>query len=141
MKVARTAESSTPASAGLFDSLRQLVITAINIAHTRLDLISLELREEKVRLLSLLARTLAALALLGLGAVLATLFVVVVFWDTHRLLALGVMTVIFLAGGVALGLRVIKDLKAAPQLFAESIAELIKDRESLSVPHAQRTDE
>lgn len=138
MKFARGAESPTPASAGLFDSVRQLVITAINTAHTRLDLISLELREEKVRVLSLLARTIAALALLGLGVMLAALFVVVLFWDTHRLLALGIMTLIFIAGGVMLGLRVVQDLKAAPKLFAESITELVKDRESLSVPNAER---
>ncbi|MGH8729027.1 MAG: phage holin family protein [Burkholderiales bacterium] len=131
-------QPEAPASAGLFESLRRLVTTAINIAHTRLELISIELREEKVRLLSLLVRTLAALALLGLGVILATLFIVVLFWDTHRLLALGIMTLIFLAGGVALGLRVVQDLKAAPKLFAESITELVKDRESLSIPNAER---
>jgi uncharacterized membrane protein YqjE len=141
MKFARTAESAAPASAGLFDSLRRLVTTAINIAATRLELISLELREEKARVLSLLVRTLSALVLVGLGLLLATLFIVVLFWDTHRLAALGIMTLVFLGGGVALGLRVLQDLKSAPKVFAESITELMKDRESLSTPHAERADD
>lgn len=139
MKSFRRAESITPASEGLFDSVRELITTAIDVVYTRLDLISLELREEKVRVLSLLVRTLVAVGLLGLGVVLATLFVAVVFWDTHRLLALGIMTLLFLGGGVVLGLRVVQDLKAAPRIFAESITELIKDRETLNAD-ARRTD-
>src|SRR4030042_2310784 len=83
---------------GLFDSVKVLTATLMAIAHTRLELLSTELEEERVRLSSMLVWTLVSLFCAGLGVVLATLFVVLVLWDTHRLLALGIPAILFLLG-------------------------------------------
>lgn len=117
---------------GLFDSLKALASTLVATGQTRLELLSTEIEEERIRLGSMLLWTLAAMFCAALCIVLVTLGVVIIFWDTHRLLALGILAIIFLlgallAGGIALG-----KAKAKPRLFAASINELSKDREHLT---------
>jgi uncharacterized membrane protein YqjE len=67
---------------GLLGSLTTLAATLVAIAHTRLDLLSSDLEEERAHVLSLLVLALAALFFLGIGVLLATLLLVVAFWDT-----------------------------------------------------------
>ncbi len=117
---------------GLFDSLKVLAATLLAIAHTRLELLSTELEEERVRLSSMLVWTLVALFCAGLGVVLATLFVVLVLWDTHRLLALGIPAILFLLGAALAWLVVRGKARAKPRLFAASLTELSKDRKELT---------
>jgi uncharacterized membrane protein YqjE len=62
---------------------------------------------------------------------LLAIFVVVIFWDTHRLLALGSVTGVFLLVGVVCLWRVIKTLKTMPATFEASLAELAQDCQSL----------
>ena len=117
---------------GLFDSLKVLTATLVAIAHTRVELLSTELEEERVRLSSMLAWTLVALCCAGLGVVLATLFVVVVLWDRYRLLALGIPAILFILGAALAWLVVRGKARAKPRLFAASLTELSKDREELT---------
>lgn len=116
---------------GLFDSLKVLAASLVAIAHTRLELLSTELEEERVWLVSTLAWALAALFCAGLAVVLAAVWVVAVFWDTHRLLALGVLTAGFFLATVLAALAVLAKIRAKPRLFAGSLAELSKDHEQL----------
>jgi uncharacterized membrane protein YqjE len=117
---------------GLFDSLKVLTATLITIAHTRLELLSTELEEERVRLSSMLVWMLVALFCAGLGVVLATLFVVLALWDTHRLLALGIPAILFILGAALAWLVVRGKARAKPRLFAASLTELSKDRKELT---------
>ncbi len=124
-------EPSPAAGKGLFDSLKGLAATLIAIAHTRLELLSTDWEEERARLVSVLALLFVALFCLGVGVVLLAILVAVVFWDSHRLLALAGLTGLFLAGGVAaLGVARHK-LRTRPRLFAASLAELSRDRQHL----------
>jgi uncharacterized membrane protein YqjE len=130
--VSEAQNPGTSRRGGLFDSLKVLTATLIAIAHTRLELLSTELEEERVRLSSMLVWALVALFCAGLGVVLATLFVVLVLWDTHRLLALGIPAILFLLGA-ALALLVVRGkARAKPRLFAASLTELSKDRKELT---------
>jgi uncharacterized membrane protein YqjE len=114
---------------GLFSSVKALAITLLAIAHTRLELLSVDLEEEWVRLSSMLAWTFAGLFCAGLGLVFAVLFLVLVLWDTHRLLAVGIPAILF-ALAAALCWRVVQSkYKNKPRLFGASLAELAKDRE------------
>ena len=124
-------EPSPAAGKGLFDSLKGLAATLIAIAHTRLDLLSTDLEEERARLASVLVMLFVALFCLGVGVLLLAILVAVVFWDSHRLMALAGLTGVFLAGGLAaLGFARHK-LKTKPRLFAASLAELSRDRQHL----------
>ncbi len=118
-------------SKGLLESLTTLVATLVATAHTRLDLLSSDLEEERAHLFSLLMLALAALFFLGLGVLLATLLLVVAFWDTHRLLVMATLAGFFLAAGAAAWGFVLHKARTKPRLFAASMSELLKDRQQL----------
>lgn len=124
--------------AGLFDSLKKLTATLLGIVSTRLELLATELEEERAWLGSMLVWTLVALFCAALGIVLATLWVVVYFWDSYRLLALAVLTLLFLLGAVLSWRVVLGKVRAKPRLFSTSIAEMSKDREQLTPAHHEQ---
>jgi uncharacterized membrane protein YqjE len=116
---------------GLLASLSTLAATLVAIAHTRLDLLSSDLEEEREHLLSLLVLSLSALFFLGIGVLLATLLLVVAFWDTYRLPVLAVLAGLFLAAGITAWRIALHKARTKPRLFAASMSELLKDRQQL----------
>ena len=125
------AEESQAASEGLFESLKTLSVSLVSIVHTRLELLSTDVAEEREQLTSFLVLVLVALGCFGVGVVLLAMLVVVAFWETHRLLALAGMTGLFLAAGVGLGWFAMHRVRTKPRLFEASLAELTKDRQQL----------
>jgi len=125
------AEESQAASEGLFESLKTLSVSLVSIVHTRLELLSTDVAEEREQLTSFLVPVLVALGCFGVGVVLLAMLVVVAFWETHRLLALAGMTGLFLAAGVGLGWLAMHRVRTKPRLFEASLAELSKDRQQL----------
>ena len=120
-----------PAAGSLGSRLRNVVAGALGILQTRLELFATELQEEKLRLGSLLGYAAAAFFFLGFGAVMLALFLTVLLWDSHRLLALGVFTALFLAIGLIAALAAWRTTHQGSRLFAASIAELAQDRETI----------
>lgn len=125
------AETASGRSKGLLESLTNFAATLVAIAHTRLDLLTTDLEEEREHLFSLLKLTLIALFCFGMGAVLAVLLLVAAFWDVNRLLVLGSLTGFFLAAGLALWGCARHKARTKPRLFAATLAELLKDRQQL----------
>lgn len=117
---------------GLLGSLTTLAATLVAIVHTRLELLSSDLEEERAHLFSLVLLALAALFCLGVGVLLATLLVVVAFWDTHRLLVLATLAGLFLAAGAAAWGYAVHKARTKPRIFAASMSELLKDRQQLA---------
>jgi len=116
---------------GLFASLRGLLASAAGLLRTRFELLAVELEEEKLHLLSLLAYGAAALLLLSAGAVFLAIFLTVLFWEDHRLLMLGLFTVVFLlAGSIAL-YAAWRHGASSGRMFSASLAELRKDGAAL----------
>lgn len=111
--------------------LRDYAAGALGILQTRLELLATELQEEKLRLGTLLGYAAAAFFFLGFGAVLLALFLTVLLWDSHRLLALGVFTAVFLAIGIIAALAAARVGRQGTRLFAASISELAQDREMI----------
>ncbi|MBI5627261.1 MAG: phage holin family protein [Nitrosomonadales bacterium] len=116
---------------GLMASVRRLLSTLVSIASTRLELLANELQEERLRLTQMLLFGLFALFCFGLGILLLTVFIVVLFWDDHRLAVVGALTVVFFALGLLMVLLLRNKAKAKSRLFSASLAELDKDREHL----------
>lgn len=117
--------------AGLTQSLRNLAATALGVLKTRFELLVSEIEEERLRILELLVWGAAAMLFLAFGLMMLTFAVIVVFWDTHRLLAAVVLGFVYLAIAVALfaGAR---SRVQRPRIFSASIDELAKDRDTLS---------
>lgn len=112
-------------------SLRGLASTVLELVQIRLELFSIEAQEEVLRVGALLVYGAVAVAFLSLGVVLLALLITVSLWDTHRLLALGIFTGLFLVtGGVAAWLAR-ERVRSGTYLFSASVEELRQDREGL----------
>ncbi len=116
---------------GLFASLRQLLATGIETLRVRLELLSTEIEQEKLRLFDAVLWAGLALLLLGMGLLFLCGLIVVLLWDQHRLLALGGLAAIFLASGVWVMQIARQRLRAPGGLFNTSVAELARDRAGL----------
>lgn len=123
---------SPDAPPGLFDSLKALSGSLAGMVHTRLALLSNDLAEEQARLTAYWAGLLVALFCVGVGVVLLAMLIVAVFWDTHRLLALGVLSGVFLAAGLGTGAFTLHRNRSRPRPFDASLSELAKDRQALA---------
>ena len=121
-----------PASrAGLFESLRQLLHTALELAQVRLELLVADLQLEKLRLVDVALRALLGLLLLGLGLLLLIGFLLMLLWDGYRLPALGVLTLLCIGGGLLLLQAAKRRLREGDELFAATRAEFERDRAAL----------
>ncbi len=113
-------------------SIKRLLSTLIAIAATRLELLANELNEERLHLGRMLLYFLSALFCFGLGIMLVTMFVVVLFWDDHRLAALGGGAVMFFAFGGLLAFKLRNFIQLRSKLFSASLAELARDGDALA---------
>ena len=118
--------------AGLFASLKGLFGTSLALVQNRLQLLGVELAEERLRLLSLLTYGAIALICLSAGLVFLAVLLTVLLWDSHRLLALGVFSALFLGAGIATLLMTLSYARAGSALFKASLAELARDRAALA---------
>ncbi len=117
--------------AGLFDSLRRLFGTALELGQVRLELLIGDLELEKMRLVDVALRALIGVMLLGLGLVLLIGFVLMLLWDGYRLPALAVLTLLCIAGGLWLMHAARQRLRSGEMMFAATTAELARDRAAL----------
>ena len=118
----------------LADSLHGIVDAGLQTAQTRLELLAVELQEEKLRLTGLALNTVLAGLLLGFGLVFLMVFLTVLFWEEHRLLALGVSTAVCLRGGLLAASNAARAFRSGTKLFSASLAEFARDRAALKKP-------
>jgi len=118
--------------AGLMVSIKRLSSTLVAIAATRLELLANELNEERLHLGRMLLYFLSALFCFGWAITLLTMFVVVLFWDEHRLAALAGGSVVFIAFGGILTMKLRTLVRSRSKLFSDSLAELASDRDHLA---------
>jgi uncharacterized membrane protein YqjE len=120
-----------PARRGLGASLRGLATGALGLVATHVELIGVELQEEKHRLIEVAVFGACALALLAMALLLATFGIVAWFWDTHRMETIVCLTVFYAALGAWALFTMQRKLEAHPNPFASTASELEKDRERL----------
>jgi uncharacterized membrane protein YqjE len=123
--------SGHPPGAGLLVSLRRLLSTALEITQVRLELLSVELEQEKQRVVAGLLWASLAVLLLGVGIVLLVGLLLMLLWDGYRLPALALLSLLFLGGGGLLLQRAHARLSSPAGLAVASLGELARDREAL----------
>ena len=116
---------------GLLESLRNLARTFLAIVQTRLEIFASELDEQRALLARIAVLAAIAVFCLGLAIILIVLFIAVLFWDTHRLLAIGALAGVFAVGGIAACLMLWAAIVRRPKLLSATLAELRKDRTKL----------
>ena len=127
-------------SGGLRGALAQAGASIVDLLRTRFELASIEFAEERDRakaslVLLVVAALFCAIALLALSAL-----VVLCFWDTHRLAAMAAVTAVHLAIGLGALWRLKASQRSAPAPFAQTLAELERDREWLAAMVQDRHD-
>lgn len=118
-------------SEGLLDSLRNLARTFLAIVQTRIEIFASEIDEQRALLARIVVLAAVAAFCLGLAVILLVLFVVVLFWDTDRLLAIGVLAGVLAAGGITALMMLQAAVRRRPKLLSATLAELRKDRAKL----------
>jgi uncharacterized membrane protein YqjE len=116
---------------GLLDSLRDLARTFLALLQNRLEIFASEIDEQRALLARIALLAAVAAFCLGLAVILGVLLVVVLFWDTNRLLAIGALAGALGAGGVVALLMLRAAVRQRPRLLAATLAELRKDRAKL----------
>lgn len=115
-----------PGGEGLFAALKTLLTTLVGIGKTRLELLSVELQEEKQRLAGLLVYVLLGIFCLGIGVVLAVTWIAVVFWE-QRALVFGLFALFFVVLAGVLALLAARAVRRGSPVFRTSLAELQAD--------------
>jgi uncharacterized membrane protein YqjE len=125
--------SEAGSSPGLLQSFKAYVATWVELLKTRVELLTTELQEERERTEQIVFLAATAAVCLSFGALLVTLFVVVIFWETnYRLMVLGALALLYLAAGLVIAMVTRHKARNRPKLLSATVGELTKDFQSLS---------
>ena len=124
-------DAGRPRGPGVLDAARRMLATILALAHTRLELFTTEIEEEIQRAASILLWGLVALFFGSLTVLFVAVTLLIVFWDTNRILAASLITASFLILTLVFALFARARLRAKPRFMAASIEELKRDREAL----------
>jgi uncharacterized membrane protein YqjE len=116
---------------GLFASLRRMLATLIALAHTRLELVSVEVEEQIGYAAGVLLWSITAIFFGSLAVLLLALTIVIAFWDDHRLLVAGLVTGAFALVAVIAILTVRARLHRRPRFLGATVDEMKRDVTSL----------
>lgn len=120
-------DTRVPVSGGLLSSLRGLADTLVVSARDRLELLGLELQEEKLRFIQTLIWIAVAIFTAMLAITFASITIVYLFWDSARLEALIGLTA-FYAIAFGIVLKKCRDcLTRQPRPFDATLNELQND--------------
>ncbi len=116
---------------GIWASVRTILDTVLATAQNRVELLAVELQEEKCRWIEALlcATAVAAFGMMALS--LVTFTIVILFWDNGRLPALIGLSVLYLIG-TALAWRALQSRLRARNAFSATLDEIKQDRSCLT---------
>ena len=115
---------------GLLHSLKRLGRTVLGIAENRVELLLVELAEERCRAVLALLLVMSAAVLALMTLILGTLTVVLLCGPEHRLAALAGLSLFYLLATLAVLLKLRRQLSQW-QSFSATLAELKKDKACL----------
>lgn len=118
-------------SSGILAALQRLGTHGVELLQVRLSLLGTELEAEKLRLAQALMGVGAALLLLGLALVMLSAGALLLCPEPWRWLLALLLGLAYGLGGWLLWQRVQAGLSAPGGMFATSLAELQRDRDSL----------
>jgi uncharacterized membrane protein YqjE len=116
----------------------RLAASLLGLVRTHLELASVEFSEERDRIQQQLTLLVAAIGLLLFAVLFFAGWIVVYFWDTHRLTAIASIAFVFAATGAVLLLMRAQAARSAPTPFAATMAEFERDRVAFAGNDADR---
>lgn len=111
---------------GVFDSSKRLLRTAAAIAQNRLELLLVEVQEERARFFNMLLVAAGAVACGLMALIMVSFTLVVIFWDEHRIAVLASLSLIYIAAAAFCFWQLNTRLRNW-QGFSATLAEFKKD--------------
>jgi uncharacterized membrane protein YqjE len=118
-------------STGIFNSLRQLSATAIELLLVRLTLFSNEIELEKSRIIRGLVSALIATAAFSMGILFLCLLLIVMAGTDYQFIVICALSVFFISVGIFFILQSLKLMTSADGIFGASTSELRNDLQRL----------
>jgi len=122
---------SVHATDGIVRSGKRMLAILVGMARTRLNLLAIEIMQEKSRIWLLLILTALVLLFAFMALLTFSLLVVVAFWDDNRLVAIGCLLAFYVAATVVTLFFLRQKSKIGSSLFAGTLGELSKDSDAL----------
>lgn len=114
---------------GLLASVRRVVRSVTDLAHSRVELFLIELKEERIHVVNVLILVAASVVCAGMALLLMTISLVVIFWE-QRVLVILLLTALYAAGALATFLSLRQRLRKH-RPFTATLEQFKKDRECL----------
>lgn len=118
----------------LFGSAANALATALELGRTRLELATVEVQLEIRRVAEIAVWLLIALHSGILAFFMLGFWVIVLFWDSHRLLATGLVAAFFALTALIASLLLGHRLRTKPPALQGTLSELARDIERLRKP-------
>ena len=118
-------------STGIFNSLRHLSATAIELLLVRLTLFGNDIELEKSRIIRGLVSALIATAALSLGILFLCLLLIVMAGTDYQFILICALSVLFISVGIFFILQSLKLMTSAHGIFGASASELRSDLQRL----------
>jgi uncharacterized membrane protein YqjE len=119
---------------GIVGDVRGVASGALRAIHTRLELLSIEIQEEKARIVTQLLLACATFFFLSFGMLLVILWLSFSLAEEHRPIVMGVLGCLFVIVGGASALR-IRSMANGPRLFGATLDALKQDEKALEARH------
>jgi uncharacterized membrane protein YqjE len=123
----------------LVDSLRRLGAASSKLLLSRAEFASLELAEARALILRWFVLALLTMSLLLLALIAGSALFVVLLWPTLGWVALLLVVLAHSLGATILGLRLRREIAAAPPPLSETLRQLAQDREAFAGGHVRAT--
>ncbi len=127
-------EKTTPDSAGIIGSLRSLGDGLLASVEDRLELFSIDLQEEKFRLIQTFIWISVAIFTGMMAVMFASLTLVYLFWESARLAVLGGLTTFYAVALVILIVAFRRFVGRQPRPFSATLEEINEDRACIRNP-------
>ena len=115
----------------LIKALKVLGRSLVDILRTRMEILSLDIQEARIRLVTILILALCICVVFSLALILGLFLLILIFWDINRLMAVGIMVLSLVTVGATLVGILVYKLKNGTGLLQGTINELKKDCEAL----------
>ena len=111
-------------------SIQRIARTLLAIVHNRLELLLVEVQEERLRLFETFLLAALAMVLGVMALVMVTFTLVILLWDQWRVAVLVSLSVLYVAATLAVYWRLRQRMRGGPS-FSATLGELHKDKSCL----------
>ena len=118
-----------PGPRGVFESLRKIGDSGVALLQNRLELLGLEIHEQKERLVKVLLLAIGMLFLGNMAALVVTVTIVVLAGPEARKPVLIVLSLLYVLATAAAFFGLRKELRGSPPPLSDTVSELKKDRD------------